>query len=56
VSVIHQLLTHNGVAAERMIATGSSDTVPIASNATEEGRAANRRVEVRVDIPLGPNE
>jgi chemotaxis protein MotB len=35
----------NGVAAERITATGYADLLPIAPNDTAEGRSANRRVE-----------
>jgi OOP family OmpA-OmpF porin len=35
-----------GVAPERLIARGYGETKPIASNATKEGRAENRRVEL----------
>ena len=52
VSVVHQLLVNRELLPNRVIATGSSDTNPIAHNETEDGRALNRRVEVRVDIPL----
>lgn len=40
-------LVHEGVAAERLTAAGYADTIPIASNANSEGRAQNRRVEIR---------
>lgn len=35
------------IAADRISATGAGDTAPIAPNDTAEGRAKNRRVEVR---------
>jgi Flagellar motor protein len=35
-----------GIAPERLKASGYADTRPIASNATPEGRAQNRRVEI----------
>lgn len=35
-----------GVTADRLSAVGHADTVPVASNTTPTGRAANRRVEV----------
>ena len=41
---IQRLLIHLNIAAERLLAIGSSDTVPIAGNATEEGRTTNRHV------------
>lgn len=41
-------LIGQGVEARRMSAVGFGPNQPIASNATEEGRAANRRVEVMI--------
>jgi len=37
-----------GVDADKILAVGMGESMPIASNATEEGRAQNRRVEVLV--------
>jgi len=39
-------LTQNNVAPARLIARGYGKTRPIATNATDEGRAQNRRVEI----------
>lgn len=39
-------LVKNGIAPTRLIAAGLGDSQPIADNATEEGRARNRRVEL----------
>ncbi len=39
-------LVKNGIAATRLTAVGLGDTLPIADNATDEGRARNRRVEL----------
>ncbi|PLZ00246.1 hypothetical protein CY652_21925 [Burkholderia sp. WAC0059] len=44
-SVVNYLAQH-GVAPQRLSATGRGDTQPVASNATEAGRAQNRRVEI----------
>jgi outer membrane protein OmpA-like peptidoglycan-associated protein len=44
-SVARWLTERMGIAPERMILSGYSYTVPIADNATPEGRAKNRRVE-----------
>lgn len=41
-------LVGRGVAADRLIAKGHGSDRPIAENTTEEGRAKNRRVELRV--------
>jgi len=38
-----------GIAADRITYKGYGDTQPVASNKTEAGRAANRRVEMKVD-------
>jgi outer membrane protein OmpA-like peptidoglycan-associated protein len=43
-----QFLQAQGVRADRMTVVGMADKDPVASNATPEGRARNRRVEVRV--------
>ncbi|WP_319380074.1 OmpA family protein [Thiomicrorhabdus sp.] len=39
-------LVSKGVAAERMAAVGEGESNPVADNATAEGRAQNRRVEL----------
>jgi outer membrane protein OmpA-like peptidoglycan-associated protein len=41
-------LAAQGVDARRFAVTGFGDTRPIASNATSEGRAQNRRVEIQL--------
>lgn len=41
-------LTGNGVAADRLRSEGLGEARPVADNASEAGRALNRRVEVRV--------
>lgn len=43
-----EALTNSGVARNRLTARGYGESRPIASNATEEGRAQNRRVTVVV--------
>jgi outer membrane protein OmpA-like peptidoglycan-associated protein len=43
-----QFLLAQGVRADRMTIVGMADRDPVATNATPEGRARNRRVEVRV--------
>ena len=39
------LVQNLGIAAERLTTSGFGDTKPVASNATENGRAQNRRIE-----------
>ncbi|HBP78262.1 MAG TPA: flagellar motor protein MotB, partial [Halomonas sp.] len=45
IAVVRQL-ERQGIAISRMRAVGYADTQPMESNATAEGRAANRRVEL----------
>lgn len=44
-------LEANGVASERLRAVGYADTRPLGDNATAEGRASNRRVELIMETP-----
>jgi len=46
-AVANQLRDY-GVASQRLMILGRGETQPIATNATEAGRAQNRRVEVRI--------
>ncbi|EQB05911.1 OmpA/MotB [Sphingobium quisquiliarum P25] len=46
-SVADYLTTH-GVQSARIATRGFGETQPIASNATEEGKASNRRVEIKI--------
>jgi uncharacterized repeat protein (TIGR01451 family) len=50
---VYQLLLMNGIDADKIDYTGYGDRMPVASNDTPEGRAENRRVEVRVVPPEG---
>src|SRR6185503_15074470 len=45
-SVVRELTTKNGIAADRLDAFGCGLYAPVASNDSEEGRAKNRRVEL----------
>lgn len=47
-NAVRQYLIKRGIKADRLIARGYADTQPIATNETEEGRAMNRRVEIRI--------
>lgn len=44
-------LVDAGVKFERMTAKGYGETLPIADNETEEGKAANRRIALTIDPP-----
>lgn len=46
-----RFLQANGVDGERLRAVGYADTRPLADNATSEGRAKNRRVELVLETP-----
>lgn len=45
---VRAYLVEKGVASERLAATGYGEKEPVASNDTDEGRKANRRVEFRI--------
>ena len=49
-NAVKAYLVKNGVASERIHTKGAGADSPIANNATAEGRAKNRRVEVRYTI------
>jgi outer membrane protein OmpA-like peptidoglycan-associated protein len=46
-NAVRDYLTGRGIAADRLEADGFGPDRPVASNATEEGQAKNRRVELR---------
>ena len=48
-------LISQGVAASRIRSDGFGETLPIASNDTPEGRAANRRVEIKI-VPISQEQ
>lgn len=50
-SSVAQYLISRGVAGGRIKAVGYGKSMPVADNSTENGRAQNRRVEVRIDPP-----
>jgi len=45
---VRDYMVSAGIAADRMVVKGYGETQPIADNDTREGRAANRRVELKV--------
>lgn len=51
---VKRYLTQRGVAAKRLKVVGYGESRPVASNATSEGRARNRRVELQLDAQLDP--
>ena len=50
-----RLFAHVGLPSKRMLAVSVADSQPVASNKTEEGRAKNRRIEIRLS-PVTPEE
>src|SRR5690606_41262515 len=47
-SSVAQYLVSRGVLADRLYVDGRGESAPIASNATPEGKAMNRRVEILI--------
>ena len=45
---VRDYLVDTGVDASKVVSVGAGESIPIASNQTEEGRAENRRVEILV--------
>ena len=50
---VSSVLMQGGVMRQRIAATGYGESRPIASNATDDGRAHNRRVEVYISAFRG---
>jgi chemotaxis protein MotB len=46
VEVLHYMVDKGGMPKERVSAAGFADQLPVASNDTDEGRKANRRIEI----------
>lgn len=47
-ATVKNYLISQGIPADQIIASGRGENDPIASNATREGRAKNRRVEIEI--------
>ncbi|MBV2234853.1 MAG: TolC family outer membrane protein [Sterolibacterium sp.] len=47
-TAVMEYLISRGIAADRLTAKGYGETQPVADNATAEGQAKNRRVELRI--------
>ena len=54
-SSVVRLFERSGLSSKRMLAVSVADSQPVASNKTEEGRAKNRRIEIRLR-PAAPEE
>jgi len=50
-----RLFADSGLSSKRLLAVSVADTQPVTSNKTEEGRARNRRIEIRLR-PVAPEE
>ena len=46
-----EYLVKNGIERDRLTAEGFGESMPVADNATPEGRQQNRRVQVRIINP-----
>ena len=46
---VRRYLESNGISRSRMVVRGFGEKRPIATNATDEGRASNRRVDIRIN-------
>jgi outer membrane protein OmpA-like peptidoglycan-associated protein len=48
---VRSVLVQHGVQEAQISALGLGEVRPVADNATKEGRAKNRRVELHIDVP-----
>lgn len=48
-SAVHYILSNTQITADRIIAQGRADTVPLLPNENEQYRAKNRRVEISIN-------
>lgn len=46
--MVKKMLIDQGVASDRLTASGKGESMPVASNKTKQGRAENRRIEVEL--------
>lgn len=53
-SSVANFLSNSGVQSARLATQGFGESQPVATNSTEEGRAANRRVEIKI-VPIREN-
>ena len=47
-TAVRDYLVRHGIDAQRLTVRGFGESQPVASNETDDGRAQNRRVELRV--------
>jgi outer membrane protein OmpA-like peptidoglycan-associated protein len=52
---VANFLANSGVQRARLATRGYGESQPIASNSTEQGRAANRRVEIKI-VPISQED
>jgi outer membrane protein OmpA-like peptidoglycan-associated protein len=50
-AAVKAVLVSRGVQESQIIVVGLGETKPVADNATADGRAKNRRVELHIDVP-----
>ncbi|OYW85827.1 MAG: hypothetical protein B7Z22_07850, partial [Hyphomonas sp. 32-62-5] len=48
---VRAAMIQRGVPPERLLAAGYGQSQPVGDNATEDGRARNRRIEIRIVRP-----
>ena len=51
-ATIAKLLVAAGLPADQVVSEGRADTEPVGDNATKEGRAQNRRIEIKIEKRL----